>query len=430
VVVLHYNACRKGTERETGMRDTIFETRQSWRFIHDPVVFRKKRMLFALLGALLVCLLFIVFTASRYSSESRAPSGQEMAILLFACLLYGGSYHFFAKGKSFVIDKKGIHFSWHFWPAFPRHFDWSAIEVIRLVSIPTLLPRSPKSLAFKVKGKRAGGFSGAKDVWYILPLATWVGGTYTGDGHAHSLVEILTAAQGRRIEEIHADEIDRLPLLIGQRVIRVGKNDGVSLGKRDLGRRFLLVTLMIPVIIVTGAMTAASVEESPILLKVSGFIMGDILIPGGGLLLAIMAGFYLRKEGNEVVASLLCLLLGGAGSFFLFMPVTYSLPEWLGDPTQEQFSVIHADKVCQEWQGTGAPELSFSLYAEPGKRHYPEVGTKREFTVHRGPLQLASIPGKEFGALYEKGAKISFGKCPPDAAKKIQNQREEETASK
>jgi hypothetical protein len=405
--------------------NTIFETGPSWRFIQYPVVFRKKRMSFALFGGILMAFPWTLVIGLKYSSEAQALPGGEIWLLLWAivlaltCLLCGVTYHFFMRGKSFVINGQGIHFSRHFQPGIPQQFDWSAVEVIRSVSISTLWPKSLKSLAFKIKG------ADGKDAWYILPIATSAGDTYIGDGHTHCLVDALAAAQGNRIEEIHADEIDKLPLLTNQRVIQVRNDDAVPPEKRDLGRRFLWVTLMIPVVIVAGSRVAASVEESPILLKVSGFIISDIFIPGGGILLALMAGFYLRKEGNEFVAALLCLLLGGAGSFFLFMPVTYSLPEWLGETTKEQFSVIHADKVCQEWQGIGAPELSFSLYAEPGKRHYPEVGTEREFTVHRGPLQLVSIPGKEFGALYEKGAKISSGKCPPDAPEKTrQNQGE------
>jgi hypothetical protein len=154
-------------------------------------------------------------------------------------------------------------------------------------------------------------------------------------------------------------------------------------------------------------------------------VSGDMLFLAGGILLAIAAGLYLRKEGNAGIACLLCLLLGGFGSFFLLMPVTYSLPEWLGEATKERFSVIHAETVCQEWQGIGAPELSFSLYAEPGKRRYPEIGMEREFTVHRGPLRLVSIPGKEFHALYEEGAKISSEICAPNAAKKTRKNQGE-----
>jgi hypothetical protein len=226
------------------------------------------------------------------------------------------------------------------------------------------------------------------------------------------------AAQGRRIEEIRAGEIDRLSLLLGRSVIRVEKDGAVPLAQRDLGRRFLWITLAIPAVMAAGTMIAASVEDSPVLLKVSGFMVSDVLIPGGGVLLAIAAGFYLRREGYEWLTVLLCLLLGGVGSFFLFMPVIYSLPEWLGEAAKERFSVVHADTVCQEWQGIGAPELAFSVYAEPGKRRYPEIGAEREFTVHRGPLRLVSIPGEEFDALYEKGARISFGICAPGAPEK------------
>jgi hypothetical protein len=418
------------------MRDnTLCKTGQSWRFIHDPVAFRKKRALSMLFGAVLTVFPWMLFIGLRYSSEPQTLSGRGIWLLLvmaivLVCLLYGGGYHLFKKGISFVIDGKGIRFSWHFFGAyntawrtrrFPRLFDWPAIEAIRLVPSSTLL--ATKSLAFRVKGA-AQGLPDGQDAWYILPIATWAGETYIGDGHAHSLVNALTAAQGRRIEEIRTGEIDRLPLLLGQRVIRIGKDDAVPLTKRDLGKRFLWVTLAIPAVMAAGTMIAASVEESPVLLKVSEFMVSDMLIFGGGILLAIAAGLYLRKEGNEGVACLLCLLLGGVGSFFLFMPVTYSLPEWLGEATKERFSVIHADTVCQEWRGIGAPELSFSLYAEPGKRSYPEIGMQREFTVHRGPLRLVSIPGKEFDALYEKGAKISFGRCAPNAAKKTRkNQR-------
>jgi hypothetical protein len=404
--------------------NTIIETRPSWRFIQDPVAFRKKRMLFAFLGGILMAYPGTLLIGLKYLREPQALPGGEIWLFLWAiilvliCLLCGVAYHFFMRGKSFVIDRQGIHFSWHFQPNIPQQFNWSAVEVIRLVSISTLWPHAQKSLAFKIKG------AGGNDAWHILPIATSAADTYIGEGHTHCLVDALAAAQGNRIEEIHADEIDKLPLLTGQRVIQVSNDDALPPEERDLGRRFLWVTLMIPLVIVAGATVVANGEGSPILLKVSGFIISDILIPGSGILLALAAGFYLRKEGNELVAALLCLLLGGASSFFLFMPVIYAVPEWLGETTKEEFSVIHADKRCQEWQGIGAPELAFSLYAEAAKRHYPEVGTKREFTVHRGPLWLVSIPGKEFGALYEEGAKIASGKCPPDAPRKTRQNQE------
>ncbi|MDR0736240.1 MAG: hypothetical protein LBF51_05310 [Zoogloeaceae bacterium] len=408
--------------------DTTCKTGQSWRFIHDPVVFREKTMWVMLFGGF-IWALFAVALSREF--QASLIDGTGILTLVLICLLCGGTYYFCMKGKSFVIDRQGIRFSWHFravyrmaWQthSLPRAFDWSVIEVIRL--IPDSMPLTAKSLAFRINGARAG-LTGGQDVWFILPIVTWVGETYIGDGHACSLMNTLSAAQGCPIKEIRADEIDRISLMLGQRVIRAGKDDGVPLAKRNLGKRFLWVALTIPAVIVVGAMIVASVEESPILLKVSGFMASDVLIPGGGILLAFAAGFYLRKEGNEGVAFLLCLLLGGAGSFFLFMPVTYSLPEWLGEATKERFSVIHADKVCQEWRGIGAPELSFSLYAEPEKRRYPEIGAEWEFTVHRGPLRLVSIPGKEFGGLYEKDAKISYGICAPGAPEKIrQNQKE------
>jgi hypothetical protein len=326
-------------------------------------------------------------------------------------------HHFFTKGISFVIDEKGIRFSWHFWTMLPLQIDWAAIEVIRSISSPTL--RTTKILAFRNKGGRTKGLvDGGQDSWLLLPVASRKGEIYIGDGHAHSLESALTTAFEQRIEEARADEIDRIALRLGQCVIRVGKNDGVPPAKIDLGRRFLWVTLAIPVVMAAGMMIAANVQESPALLKVSGFMTSDFLIPGGGVLLALAAMRYLRKEGNVAIALLLGLLLTGASSFFLCMPLAYSLPEWLGEATKERFSVVHAGEVCQEWQGIDAPELSFSLYAEPEKRHYPEVGTKREFTVHRGPLRLVSIPGKEFAALYEEGAKFASGKCPPNAARK------------